>query len=100
MGFLGLVSEALFRCLLFLGECEALSFFPASCAFLSVVSAFAVSHKFSTVAFLSRCGKLVALGDCHRYRILPHQADDCVFRPGCWNDFGADFGQGYRAYGN
>jgi len=100
MGFLGLVSEALFRCLLFLGECEALSFFPASCAFLSVVSAFAVSHKFSTVAFLSRCGKLVALGDCHCYRILPHQADDCVFRPGCWNDFGADFGQGYRAYGN
>jgi Protein of unknown function (DUF1348) len=100
MGFLGLVSEALFRCLLFLGECEALSFFPASCAFLSVVSAFAVSHKSSTVAFLSCRGKLVALGDCHCYRILLHQAGGCVFRPGCWIDFGADFGQGYRAYGN
>src|SRR4029077_1403895 len=100
MGFLGLVSEALFRCLLFLGECEALSFFPASCAFLRVVSAFAVSHKSSTIAFLSRRGKLVALGDCHCYRILLHQAGGCVFRPGCWTDFGADFGQGYRAYGN
>jgi hypothetical protein len=73
MGFLGLVSEALFRCLLFLGECEALSFFPTSCAFLSVVSAFAVSHKSSTVALLSRCGKLVALGDCHR--TVPHQSN-------------------------
>jgi len=100
MGFLGLVSEALFRCLLFLGECEALSFFPASCAFLSVVSAFAVSHKSSTVGFLSRRGKLVALGDCHCYRIPLHQAVGCVFRPACWNDFGVDFGQGYRAYGN
>jgi hypothetical protein len=100
MGFLGLVSEALFRCLLFLGECEALSFFPTSCAFLSVVSAFAVSHKSSTVGFLSRRGKLVALGDCHCYRTPLHQAVDCVFRPACWNDFGVDFGQGYRAYGN
>jgi hypothetical protein len=76
-----LVSEALFRRFLFLGECEALSFFPASCAFLSVVSTFAVSHKSSTVAFLSRRGKLVALGDCHCYRILLHQAGGCVFRP-------------------
>jgi hypothetical protein len=31
--------------LLVLGEREALRLFPASCAFLSVVSAFAVSHK-------------------------------------------------------
>jgi len=96
----GLVSEALFRCLLFLGECEALSFFSASCAFLSVVSAFAVSHKSSTVAFLSRRGKLVALGDCDCHRILLHQAGGCVFRPSRWTDFGAGFGQGYRAYGN
>jgi len=95
-----LVSEALFRRVLFLGECEALRLFPASCAFLSVVSAFAVSHKSSTVAFLSRRGKLVGLGDCHCHRIFLQRTGGCVFRPGRWTDFGADFGQGYRAYGN
>jgi len=35
----------LLLCLPFLGEREALCLLPAFCAFLSVVSAFAVSHK-------------------------------------------------------
>ena len=38
-----------------LGDGEALGLFPASCAFLCVISAFAVSHKNSTLARLSRC---------------------------------------------
>jgi hypothetical protein len=40
-------SQALFRrsLLLALSEREALSLFPASCAFLSVIPAFAVSHN-------------------------------------------------------
>jgi len=45
-------SEVLFRRLLFLfREREALRFFPASCAFLSVVSAFAVSHNLNSGPF-------------------------------------------------
>jgi len=51
---------SLFRCLLrFLSEREALRFFAASCAFLSVVSALAVSHRASTLTLLSRRSKLV-----------------------------------------
>jgi hypothetical protein len=44
-------SQALFHrsLLLTLGEREALGFLPASCAFLSVVSAFAVSHRASVL---------------------------------------------------
>ena len=38
-----------------LGAGEAFRLFPASCAFLSVISAFAVSHKNSTLARLARC---------------------------------------------
>jgi hypothetical protein len=41
--FLSFASRSLGRSLF--GEREAISLFPASCAFLSVVSAFAVSHK-------------------------------------------------------
>jgi hypothetical protein len=51
-----LKSQALFRRrLLSLRKREALRLFPTSCAFLSVVSAFTVSHKFLTFAGLSRC---------------------------------------------
>ena len=51
---------SLFRCLLlFLGERESLRLFAASCAFLSVVSALAVSHRASTLTLLSRRSKLV-----------------------------------------
>src|SRR4030095_12321262 len=40
-------ARALFRCLmLLLSEREALSLFPALCAFLSVVSTLVVSHNF------------------------------------------------------
>jgi hypothetical protein len=43
----GDVPATLFRCLLFpFGEREALHFFPASRAFLNVVSTLAVTHKF------------------------------------------------------
>jgi len=37
--------QVLFPRVLLLREGKALGLFPASCAFLSVVSAFAVSHK-------------------------------------------------------
>jgi hypothetical protein len=52
------VAEVLFRRFLFLGEREALRLFPASCAFLSVVSALAVSHIASTLTLLWRRSKL------------------------------------------
>src|SRR4029079_11505273 len=41
--FFALASRSLRRRLL--GERQAISLFPASCAFLNIVSAFAVSHK-------------------------------------------------------